>query len=550
MTDSEDIVSYWLYPTNMHSIKCPITTLAKVCTAVSTLTSTWVWHRQEFSLRVVEEGGTWHLAGATCYGENVMDEWFIVSLLREISIQFSGLVCRVVDSDGEILLIEAAEYLPSWAGEPSIASGRVYLAAGCVHIIPVCSHPGLVTPIPAVTPPPSICAQVVASYPALTKAREKVQDAIKSRLDNMPVNQLSNHHTCTIPLPKLVGRLLARNKNILARIVQAVVERDMVDLRSARTMSNIRQMDVDKFSVKFSRCLYAMISSCKVRPSKGSNWVVGEDRSELVGYKLALGVEMLLARARDCEKGTLRGKEWKKFLSKLVEVGYFQGELEGSRKYKTLEEGAEKFWSNTLEEDAEDDIRQLVKVAEDSNEAISGAIIGPSGVSDSEDWLEVTPESLDKMLEAQFGMARDATGQNIPEEVNKFLNKMSDMAGVEHEDGMKFDPENMVESMKKLMGEMKDGGGDMFDSDSDSETDSGEEDPVMMDYMQRLDSEVLGKEKGRQDMPDIDKPLDVDASVLSNLLASYSAQTGLGGHGPASSLLQSIRVNPGRPEDT
>ena len=90
----------------------------------------------------------------------------------------------------------------------------------------------------------------------------------------------------------------------------------------------------------------------------------------------------------------------------------------------------------------------------------------------------------------------------------------------------------------------------MFDSDSDSETDSGEEDPVMMDYMQRLDSEVLGKEKGRQDMPDIDKPLDVDASVLSNLLASYSAQTGLGGHGPASSLLQSIRVNPGRPEDT
>lgn len=145
-------------------------------------------------------------------------------------------------------------------------------------------------------------------------------------------------------------------------------------------------------------------------------------------------------------------------------------------------------------------------------------------------------------------MSKDTAGQNIPEEVSKFLNKMSDMAGVEHDDGMKFDPENLVESMKKLMGEMEGEAGELFDSDSDVDTDSGEDDPVMMDYMQRLDSEVLGKDKDRQTMPDMDKPLDVDASVLSNLLASYSAQTGLGGHGPTSSLLQSIRVNPGRPD--
>merc|ERR1719228_1013486 len=82
------------------------------------------------------------------------------------------------------------------------------------------------------------------------------------------------------------------------------------------------------------------------------------------------------------------------------------------------------------------------------------------------------------------------------------------------EEGMKFDPENLVNSMKKLMGEMESETG-MFDGESGS----GEDDPIMMDYMQRLDREVLDKNNDSKDMPDLDKPLDVDASVLSNLLA-------------------------------
>ena len=444
MAESEDTVSYWLYPTSSHPSTCPLTTMAKVCTLVNRFTSTWVWHKQAFSLKVVEEADSWHLVGSTCYGDNVMDEWFIVSLLKEVTKQFPGLVGRVVDSDGEILLIEAAEHIPSWAGEPSVASGRVYLQAGQVHIIPVCTTPGQVTPIPAVTPPPPTCAQVVTSYPHLTRARDKVQQAIEDRLGGLPSDASSNHHTCTVTLPRMVARLLAKDKNILARVVQAVVERDQVDMRHARTMSRVKQVEVEQFSLKFSRCLYAMLGSCKVRPSRGSNWVVGEERGELVGYKLSLGLEILLARARDGGEGNTRGAEWKKFLSKLVDVGYFQGELEGSRKYKVLEESAMKFWKCSQEEEDED-IREVVKKIDNSSDAIVGTIVGPACVSESEDWLEVTPESLDKMLEAQFGVSKDAAGQNIPEEVNKFLNKMSDMAGVEHEEGMKFDPENLVE---------------------------------------------------------------------------------------------------------
>ena len=175
---SEDTVSYWLYPTTSHSTTCPTTTLARVCTLVSPYTSGWVWQRQGFTLKVIQEADSWHLAGSSCYGENVMDEWFIVSLLREVTTQFPGLVGRVVDSDGEILLIEAAEHIPGWAAEPSVVSGRVFLQEGFVHLIPVCAHPGQVTPIPAVTPHPSVCAQVVTAYPHLTRATSPHQGHI------------------------------------------------------------------------------------------------------------------------------------------------------------------------------------------------------------------------------------------------------------------------------------------------------------------------------------------------------------------------------------
>ena len=106
-----------------------------------------------------------------------------MSLLVEITRAETGLVGRVVDTDGEILLIEAADALPSWAGEPSLAEGRVFLYRGDVHLLPVCSSPAEISPIPAVTPPPATAARAVASYPSLSRAAPEVQAAVRARLD-------------------------------------------------------------------------------------------------------------------------------------------------------------------------------------------------------------------------------------------------------------------------------------------------------------------------------------------------------------------------------
>ena len=145
------------------------------------------------------------------------------------------------------------------------------------------------------------------------------------------------------------------------------------------------------------------------------------------------------------------------------------------------------------------------------------------------------------MLEAKFGVPQNQTGKEVPEEFAKFLGKMSDMDGVEEDEDITIDHENLMKRMKKMMKEM----GELEDEENDSEEEDeegmlGDEDPVMADYLGRLDSEVESQASDRGDGE--------MGRVMENLLKSYNAQGGLGGHGPVSSLFKTLGVNPGPPE--
>lgn len=65
-----------------------------------------------------------HFHGITFYGENIQDEWFIVELIFHLTRKISDLVARVIDSDGEFMMIEAADHLPKWAN-PDTCTNRV-----------------------------------------------------------------------------------------------------------------------------------------------------------------------------------------------------------------------------------------------------------------------------------------------------------------------------------------------------------------------------------------------------------------------------------------
>lgn len=102
----------------------------------------YIWQRESFKLEIENEKGTSiqillikrrrltratgsiYLHGLTNYGDSVEDEWLIVYMLRELSNRFPELWIKVVDTDGEFLLIEAANALPRWLN-PEIADNRV-----------------------------------------------------------------------------------------------------------------------------------------------------------------------------------------------------------------------------------------------------------------------------------------------------------------------------------------------------------------------------------------------------------------------------------------
>lgn len=79
--------------------------------------------------------------GSCCYGDNVEDEWFVVYVVKELTKTYPNLVAKIVDNDGEFLLIEAADSLPSWA-DPSNCDNRVnVLTIVYIFFIMICFNP-------------------------------------------------------------------------------------------------------------------------------------------------------------------------------------------------------------------------------------------------------------------------------------------------------------------------------------------------------------------------------------------------------------------------
>lgn len=74
--------------------------------------------------RLLDFTGVTALRGRTNFGDSIEDEWVIVYILRELTKTHTDIWVRVVDSDGEFLLVEAAGALPTWL-EPEVADNRV-----------------------------------------------------------------------------------------------------------------------------------------------------------------------------------------------------------------------------------------------------------------------------------------------------------------------------------------------------------------------------------------------------------------------------------------
>jgi hypothetical protein len=141
---AEDTIYYTLYlPPNLSDKISATSFAASIIAFVESYLPNFVWNRDAFEVKIVSNPGdnsVWILEGRMRVGDCVDDEWFTVWLLKQISSKWEVVIrwpflCShlnipdpigrsVCDSDGQFLLIEAAEVLPSWV-KPINSENRV-----------------------------------------------------------------------------------------------------------------------------------------------------------------------------------------------------------------------------------------------------------------------------------------------------------------------------------------------------------------------------------------------------------------------------------------
>lgn len=132
---------------------------------------------------------------------------------------------RTKDVDGEFLLIEAAESLPSWI-TPETCEDRVFIYKGSLHILPKNYQPN---------PEDYVVSDEVIHFirenSESSIADDKIQEAIKKRIAMYPQGIDKNFHKTNLFVPVAVAALLDVNPSMIAPAVRAFCERDLLDVK-------------------------------------------------------------------------------------------------------------------------------------------------------------------------------------------------------------------------------------------------------------------------------------------------------------------------------
>jgi hypothetical protein len=191
-----------------------------------------LWQEDAFCLELIEAESVdgrepmQQLRGRVRFGDCIEDEWLVVHVLLELTRRLPGVVVEVTDNDGQFLLIEAALALPPWV-KPECSDGRVFLAAGQLHILPLALGEK-----DARTPPSLPMALAMVRDEACdTLASPKAQKIINERVQEAVCAALEHRLEVNCIVPRDVARILAQDPRWIAQAVEAFYARDMISLR-------------------------------------------------------------------------------------------------------------------------------------------------------------------------------------------------------------------------------------------------------------------------------------------------------------------------------
>ncbi|GAA56867.1 hypothetical protein CLF_111725, partial [Clonorchis sinensis] len=315
-----------------------------------------------------------YISGSVNFGESVEDEWFVVWLLYQLTTHDQNIVIQVEDEDGEFLLIEAADFLPKWL-TPENSSNRVgWLEQGkpgplCqTEALRIMRNESLVNSIPLKFSEAINCAisRKIKGYPdriqAMTHVAQVVLPYTAAALFSLPHAQIlvgaATLALAAFQYDPVSCRKLLHSDGCLFRIGYKMRQNSAM----SSTWPKLRDLPMNFFKTTcvFNRLHYARLRSLPtptgVKYPRECNSVAERMAVEL-GLKLCTGLDLLLLSTKptssDIQRPTAsftNTATWEEFLKRLESLGYFRGELPGSRLHTQLLENAKSYFQDYVSE--------------------------------------------------------------------------------------------------------------------------------------------------------------------------------------------------------
>nr|POE92399.1 protein ecdysoneless like [Quercus suber] len=468
----------------------------------SDLLKDYIWQRDPFNLRILPdvssqtpkpESVTPQLEGRVNFGDSVADEWLVIYLLLELSKKCPDAWIRVYDTDGEFLLIEAANALPKWLN-PEVAENRVWISNGHLRIIPndETSLSGSISTRKAL--------DFVRMSPEKLIISPFIEDEAFFRIRDYPSAITSSLHHAQISIPRKLAYLLHKNATFVSPAVESFYLRDPVSLKPLATKDlstlTFAPEDFVMVSVKFTKVGYAQLRSQVFDAPPAWIGIAPrlDDARVSIGMKLGCGFEMLLSDPANQDRQSVR--EMKLLLSEIdggeetlptnkdiaswqqtqddekwLDIDYadFEEELSGRSKSKTESNGKKK-GDGFGDQHAQENLRKMVSRFEEFLKDESAGVDGVEDKSsddeesdddddddddaDGNDHDDDTTADKEKIPDAaDFEQAMKAARLMPPEEIEKngLLEEARKLAIADAEEGSEMDEDEEMKQVMALM---------------------------------------------------------------------------------------------------
>ncbi len=296
---------------------------------------------------------------------------------------------RIVDNDGEFLLIESAEYLPKEL-TPETSSGRVYIQNGDLHIIPVQFE----------VPDMKSALDVIVHNKNNTFAASNIQEASFRRCTTL-LEGAQQVHRQNLEIPHLAAHILHKCPQLISPIIDAFYNRDAQRMKKCTSLDHFDPTTNVSITVSFTRTRYSQLKMSKFIPWKTSQSIT--PKAEL-GMKLACAFEIFYNSINQTKEDVdLDDEKFQQFKKCLTEQGYYGAINQGS--HEDLDQQARLFFigisqSGNNDEFQNTSLQNQFLLLMTSTKLCDETEL-PRSPSDSDSWMMMNPEDVDKLLESE-----------------------------------------------------------------------------------------------------------------------------------------------------